>query len=61
MVLIMQVYECTKLDSLNQCSNWELTSKLEILTQSERVELVTALVSMMIIVFTYRMLRRALI
>lgn len=61
MVSPMEVYECTKLDALNQCSNWELVSKLEMFTESERVEIVTALVSMMIIVFTYRMLRRALI
>ena len=57
----MQVYECTKLDSLNQCANWEVVTKLAVLTEFERVEIVTALLSMMVIVFTYRMLKRALI
>lgn len=56
----MEVYNCTKLNELSQCSNWEITSKLEILTQSERAEIVTALVSMMIIVFAYKMMRKAL-
>ena len=57
------VYECIELDSVGQCVNWQVVPENETtpaLDQSEQNQLLLAVLSVMVIVWLFKMLKRAI-
>lgn len=56
------VYECVKLDTVGQCVNWQIVEN-EVtppLDQSEQNQLLMAVLSVMVLVWLFKMLKRAI-
>jgi hypothetical protein len=56
------VYECVELDTVGQCINWQIVEN-EVtppLDQSEQNELLMAVLSVMVLVWLFKMLKRAI-
>ena len=56
------VYECVELDGIGQCVNWQIVEN-EVtppLDQSEQNELLMAVLSVMVLVWLFKMLKRAI-
>ena len=56
------VYECVELDGIGQCINWQIVEN-EVsppLDQSEQNELLMAVLSVMVLVWLFKMLKRAI-
>ena len=56
------VYECVELDTVGQCVNWQIVEN-EVsppLDQSEQNELLMAVLSVMVLVWLFKMLKRAI-
>lgn len=56
------VYECVELDTVGQCVNWQIVEN-EVsppLDQSEQNELLMAVLSIMVLVWLFKMLKRAI-
>ena len=56
------VYECVKLDTVGQCINWQVVEN-EVtppLDQSEQNQLLMAVLSVMVLVWFFKMLKRAI-
>lgn len=59
----VQTYECTNLDSFGDCDTWQLVVENEsipTLDQSEQSQLLIAILSVMVIVWLFKMLKRAI-
>jgi len=57
------VYECVELDDVGQCLTWEVVEQNEVsppLDQSEQNELLMAVLSVMVLVWLFKMLKRAI-
>ena len=57
------VYECVELDGIGQCVNWQVVPQDEIsptLDQSEQNQLLMAVLSVMVLVWLFKMLKRAI-
>ena len=57
------VYECVELDTVGQCINWQVVPQDEIsptLDQSEQNQLLMAVLSVMVLVWLFKMLKRAI-
>ena len=55
------VYECVELDGIGQCVNWQIVEN-EVsppLDQSEQNQLLMAVLSVMVLVWLFKMLKRA--
>ncbi len=56
------VYECVELDGIGQCVNWQIVEN-EVtppLDQSEQNQLLMAVLSVMVLVWLFKMLKRAI-
>ena len=56
------VYECVELDGIGQCVNWQIVEN-EVtppLDQSEQNQLLMAVLSVMVLVWFFKMLKRAI-
>lgn len=56
------VYECVELDTVGQCVNWQIVEN-EVtppLDQSEQNQLLMAVLSVMVLVWLFKMLKRAI-
>ena len=56
------VYECVELDTVGQCVNWQIVEN-EVtppLDQSEQNQLLMAVLSVMVLVWFFKMLKRAI-
>lgn len=56
------VYECVELDGIGQCVNWQIVEN-EVtppLDQSEQNDLLMAVLSVMVLVWLFKMLKRAI-
>ena len=56
------VYECVELDTVGQCINWQIVEN-EVtppLDQSEQNQLLMAVLSVMVLVWFFKMLKRAI-
>ena len=56
------VYECVELDGIGQCVNWQIVEN-EVtppLDQSEQNQLLMAVLSVMVLVLFFKMLKRAI-
>ena len=56
------VYECVELDGIGQCVKWQIVEN-EVsppLDQSEQNELLMAVLSVMVLVWLFKMLKRAI-
>ncbi len=57
------VYECVELDGIGQCVKWQVVPQDEIsptLDQSEQNQLLMAVLSVMVLVWLFKMLKRAI-
>lgn len=57
------VYECIELDTVGQCINWQIVENNEVmppLDQSEQNQLLMAVLSVMVLVWLFKMLKRAI-
>lgn len=56
------VYECVELDGIGQCVNWQIVEN-EVsppLDQSEQNQLLMAVLSVMVLVWLFKMLKKAI-
>ena len=56
------VYECVELDGIGQCVKWQIVENEVIppLDQSEQNQLLMAVLSVMVLVWLFKMLKRAI-
>ena len=56
------VYECVELDGIGQCVNWQIVENetTPALDQSEQNQLLMAVLSVMVLVWLFKMLKRAI-
>lgn len=57
------VYECVELDTVGQCINWQVVPQNEVsppLDQSEQNQLLMAVLSVMVLVWLFKMFKRAI-
>ena len=57
------VYECVELDGIGQCIKWQVVPQNEVsppLDQSEQNQLLMAVLSVMVLVWLFKMLKRAI-
>jgi hypothetical protein len=57
------VYECVQLDTLGKCDSWQVAEQNEVtppLDQSEQSALLYAILSVMVTVWLFKMLKRAI-
>ena len=58
-----QTYECTNLDAMGDCDTWQVVAQNEsmpTLDQSEQNQLLLSVLSVMVIVWLFKMLKRAI-
>lgn len=55
------VYECTKLTEFGTCDTWEIANEsMPTLDQTEQTQLMMAVLGIMVIVWLFKMLKRAI-
>lgn len=55
------VYECTKLTEMGTCDTWQVVDEpMPTLDQTEQTQLMTAVLGIMVIVWLFKMLKRAI-
>lgn len=58
-----KTYECTEVDMFEVCQNWEIVENNEVLpplSQAEQTQLTIAIISVMALVWLFKMLKRAI-
>lgn len=56
-------YECLELNEVGQCINWQVVENNEVsppLDQSEQGQLLLAILSVMVLVWSFKMLKKAM-
>ena len=54
-------YECTNLDTVGVCNTWQVVNEdMPTLDQSEQNQLLLAILSVMVLVWLFKMLKRAI-
>ena len=60
---IKPVYECVELDEVGQCLTWQVVEQNEVsppLDDAEQNELLLAILSVMVLVWLFKMLKKAI-